>query len=99
MKAEIEQDESAPEKIYLQWELLEVTWCEDKIHDTDIPYVPEAQCMALVTRYKLRIIELVSALHTIEDGIDPNDSQLENWIQGHIDIGLNRDKVDNANGQ
>jgi hypothetical protein len=80
----------APEHLYLQWEAPEeVTWCVDKIHDTDVPYVAEDRCMALVTRYKLRIIELVSALHTIENGIDANDSQLENWIQGHIDKVLN----------
>lgn len=82
-----------PEHLYLQWEAPEeVTWCVDKIHDTDVSYVAEDKCMALVTRYKQRIIELVSALHTIEDGIDPDDSQLENWIQRYIDIGLNRDK-------
>jgi hypothetical protein len=82
-----------PEKIYLQYEETDphegVTWCEDKLHDTDVPYVLQAQCMAVIGEYKERVNELVSALHTIENGINANDSQLENWIQGHIDKVLN----------
>lgn len=72
-------DEPAPPSIiYLQWTETDphegVTWCKDKLHETDVEY----------GKWNGRFAQLIDTLRTIEKGIDPERSELEMWIQNCI---------------
>ena len=78
-------DLKPPKKIYLQMldedgeEQDEITWCEDEINDTDIPYVLESALTASQEdnkRYKDTLIELRDVIGLDDDGYKIVESAL-----------------------
>lgn len=62
---------SEHQEIWLQWdEEDEVTWCQDKIHDTDIRYVHEAQLAAAEAKHKAFQDKVEAEMNELESRVD-----------------------------